>query len=283
MGVPYSLTVNCNSLLLQSGIAATALESIMGSIVNNRPVFLFVTGAWHPPACYESLRTELGTSGYECLIPQMPSMGHDTNGVTWEADKAKVLETAAPYFEDGREVVLVGHSYGGIPATVATEGQGVEERAAKGLKGGFRSIIFLAAFAVPVKGWDLLTTFGGEWPDWQNPGEAYTKNKLSTLNHIAFEKLYNDASEEEAKEIFAKVLPHSQDAFETGINFIASDITIPKTYLICENDLVFPLSLQEQLVRHTPGMKEMRIAAGHSPFLGKCPELSNLLIEIAES
>ncbi|EEU39014.1 uncharacterized protein NECHADRAFT_43023 [Fusarium vanettenii 77-13-4] len=256
----------------------------MGS-VSDKPVFLVVTGAWHPPVCYDSLKNELNRLDYECTIPQMPSMGHETHGVTWEADKAKVLETAEPYFEEGRELVLVGHSYGGIPATVATEGQGVHERAERGLKGGFRCIVFLAAFAVPVKGWDLLTTLGGVWPDWQNTQEAYTKasiHNLSTINEKGFQMLYNDTTEEEARKVYANVLPHSQDAFETGIDFIAADITIPKTYIICENDLIFPLTLQEKLVKLTPGVKERRIAAGHSPFLGKAPETCKILVEIAE-
>ncbi|KAI8668043.1 AB hydrolase-1 domain-containing protein [Fusarium keratoplasticum] len=225
----------------------------MGS-ANDKPVFLVVTGAWHPPVCYDSLKNELNRLGYECAIPQMPSMGYGTHGVTWEADKAKVLETAEPYFDEGREVVLVGHSYGGIPATVATEGQGVHERAERGLKGGFRSIVFLAAFA----------------------------NKQSTINEKGFQMLYNDTTEEEARKVYANLLPHSQDAFETGIDFIATDITIPKTYIICENDLIFPLALQEQLVKLTPGMKERRIAAGHSPFLGKSPETCKILVEITE-
>ncbi|KAM5354112.1 hypothetical protein ACJ41O_000762 [Fusarium nematophilum] len=254
----------------------------MGSVNTEKPLFLVVTGAWHPPACYEALKTELASLGYDCAIPQMPSMGHDAEGVTWEADKAKILETAAPYFEEGREVVLVAHSYGGIPATAATDGQGVQERAKRGLKGGFRSIVFVAAFAIPVKGWDLFTAVGKVWADWMNASEAYTKNKLSTLNEKAFEKLYNDTSEEEGRKVFAKVLPHSQDAFELGMDFTAVDITIQKTYLICENDLLFDPALQEQLVKLTPGMKEARLAAGHSPFLGKSPETANLLIEIGD-
>lgn len=147
----------------------------MGSIGKSEPVFLVVTGAWHPPACYEPLKTDLISLGYECIIPHMPSMGYGTNGVTWEADKAKIIEEATSYFDQGREVILVAHSYGGVPATVATEGQGTQERAARGLKGGFNSIIFVAAFAVPVRGWDLLATFGGAWPDWQDNCESYAK------------------------------------------------------------------------------------------------------------
>jgi hypothetical protein len=85
------------------------------------------------------------------------------------------LETAEQFFVQGREVVLIAHSYGGIPATAATQGQGVQERQAAGLNGGFHSIIFLAAFAIPVRGWDLITTFGGAYPPWLETSEKYTK------------------------------------------------------------------------------------------------------------
>ncbi|KAM0561362.1 hypothetical protein ACHAPJ_003242 [Fusarium lateritium] len=255
----------------------------MSSINNEKPVILIVTGAWHPPQCYEALKTELTALGYKCVIPLMPSMGHAARGVSWRDDKNKILGTAAPYFEEGRQVVLVGHSYGGIPSAASTQNEGVQERAARGLKGGFHSIIFLAAFAVPVRGWDLLTTLGGQWPEWQENQESYTKNKLSNINSKAFKLLYDDAtSEDQAKEAWANVLPHSQDAFETPIDFVAADITIPKTYLVCEKDKILPVLLQEQLVKSTPGLKEARMAAGHSPFVGKAAETAKLLVDIVE-
>ena len=78
------------------------------------------------------------------------------------------------------------------------------------------------------------------------------------------------------------LLPHSQDAFETGCNFIASDITIPKAFVICETDLVFPLALQETLVQSTPGIREVRMSAGHSPFVGKTEETAETLVRLVE-
>lgn len=149
--------------------------------MSDKPVLLFVTGAWHPPKCYDGLKSALIDLGYECVIPKMPTIGADSHGVTWEADKAKIIETSEPYFAEGREVVLIAHSYGGIPATAATEGQGISDRAEKGLKGGFHSIIFMAAFAIPVKGWDLITTFGGAYPEWLETGEKYTKVRKEKL------------------------------------------------------------------------------------------------------
>lgn len=140
-----------------------------------KPVLLVVAGAWHLPLVYSAFKSHIEKLNYDCVIPDLPTIGPDAIGLTWQADKSKIIETALPYFEAGREVVLIGHSYGGIPACAATEGHGVEERRKLGKRGGFRSIIFISAFVIPVKGWDLLTTFGGAWPDWQNVGEAYTK------------------------------------------------------------------------------------------------------------
>ncbi|KAK6715138.1 hypothetical protein SNK04_006069 [Fusarium graminearum] len=251
--------------------------------MSQKPVLLFVTGAWHPPKCYDVLKTALVDSGYEVVIPKMPSVGPGSHGVTWEADKAKIIETAEPLFAQGQEVVLIAHSYGGIPATAATQGQGVHERAQAGLKGGFQSIIFLAAFAIPVKGWDLITTFGGSYPGWLQAGEKYTKNQITNMkSEQARDCVYSGCSKEVMNAALEETQPHSQDAFETSLDFIASDITIPKTYIICENDQLLLLPLQEQLVDSTPGMKSARLVAGHSPFLEKTKETADVIVRVIE-
>ncbi|RBR19738.1 hypothetical protein FVER53590_13746 [Fusarium verticillioides] len=250
--------------------------------MSDKPVLLFIHGAWHPPKCYDAIKSALTNLNYQCIIPKLPSVGPESHGVTWEADKAKIIETAEPFFSKGREVVLIAHSYGGIPATAATEGQGTQDRAKRGLKGGFHSIIFLAAFAIPVKGWDLITTFGGAYPPWLQAGEKYTKNQITRMAEGARESVYSGCTEEAIDKALESTEPHSQDAFETSLDFIASDITIPKTYIICENDQLILLPLQEKLVESTPGMRSARLAAGHSPFVEKTEETAELIVDIVE-
>lgn len=150
---------------------------MMDICAGGKPIILLVTGAWHPPIFYASLQKDFERFGFECIIPHLPSMGasDEHRGVTWAEDKAKVLDAAVPVFKTGREIVLIAHSYGGVPACAATEGESIKERAKRGKLGGFRAIIFLAAFAIPCKGWDLLTTFGGKWPDWQDTAVPYSK------------------------------------------------------------------------------------------------------------
>lgn len=64
------------------------------------------------------------------------------------------------------------------------------------------------------------------------------KNQLITANDKAKHAFFNDMSPEEAQKWFDTLVPHSQDAFETGVDFVAADLTIPKAYVICELDQV---------------------------------------------
>lgn len=143
----------------------------------SKPTILIVHGAWcRPSPAYEPLRQQLQGLGYEChLVGSATSGGDEVRGATWERDVDNILAAALPLFDKGKELVVIAHSYGGVPAGVATRGQGVEERARKGKRGGFRQIIYVAAFAVPQKGLDLLAVFGGQWPPWADFTTPYTK------------------------------------------------------------------------------------------------------------
>ncbi|KAK3995732.1 Alpha/beta hydrolase fold-1 [Cladorrhinum sp. PSN332] len=210
-------------------------------------------------------------------------MGNDAVGVGWDADTDVLLKEAEPLFDQGKKVVLVGHSYGGIPATVATRNNGVAERAAAGLKGGFKHVVFLAAFALPAAGLSNLTAVPGEqWMPWHTvlEGEGGVKQQLF-VNDKAKPLLYNDLPPETAEEFYKALVPQSYAAVIQPVPFAVPDITIPKTYIVCERDAAFPVPLQEHLATAL-GFSKKTISAGHSPFASAPDELADLLISIAE-
>ncbi|KAJ0116753.1 hypothetical protein J7T55_009903 [Diaporthe amygdali] len=250
-----------------------------------KPAIIIVHGAWSLPSpSYEPLKQQLEGLGYECYLPHLRTSGagDDVRGQTWEADVKVILDTAQPLFDRGREVVIVAHSYGGIPGGAATAGNGVAERAAQGKPGGFKQIIYVAAFAIPAAGMDLLATFGGQWPPWADFAPAYSKNHAIKLKEEAKQVLFSDvqASPEAQAKYWDGVVTHSQDAFEKPVTFSAADITIPKSYLVCTQDQCVPGPLQEQLAESL-GFKAERIDAGHFPFLSqpdKCLEILKTMI-----
>lgn len=132
----------------------------------DKPVILLVHGAWHPPILYDSLKYALGARGCELLVPKLATVGLGKTGLSWDADVAMLLGIATPLFDQGRSVVLVGHSYGGIPACIATRGNGIDDRRAVGKRGGFSHLVFLCAFAMPARGMSVLSVSGGSWLPW---------------------------------------------------------------------------------------------------------------------
>lgn len=250
-----------------------------------KPAIIIVHGAWSlPDPSYTPLKRQLEGLGYECYLPHLRTSGHESEvrGQTWESDVEVILDTARPLFDAGREVVLVAHSYGGVPAGAATKGNGVADRAREGKAGGFRGIVYVAAFAIPAAGVDLFAVFGGQWPPWAEFAPAYSKNHAITLKEDAKQVLFSDVqgSPEELEKYWKGVVTHSQDAFEVPVTFSAADITIPKSYLICTQDQCVPGPLQEHLAQSL-GFKAERIDAGHFPFLSqpeKCLEILQTLI-----
>jgi len=271
-----------------------------------KPTFLLVPGAWHPPTAYAPLMQELESKGFETTSAVLETVGAHKGGKTWADDVNSILAVAEPLFNDGKEVILIVHSYGGIPGCAATKNQGVAERAARGLKGGFQEIFLIAAFAIPQAGLDGLKAMGGRYGDFCEHSEPYSQVKIPPpfrtsktevvvifanltksrallhLNSKAKNTFYQDIPNEQAEALLATLAPHSQDSMETPVDHAACDITIPKSYMICEKDNAIPLAAQEAWSSITPGFKVVRIDSSHSPFQSKPKECAELILATLE-
>lgn len=135
-----------------------------------KPVIAIVQGAWHRRPHYESFTQVLTSKGYTVLQPDNVTAGlvKAIKGKTHLDDVEVIRQTLQPSLDEGKKIVLVCHSYGGIPGSAATEGYQIHEREAKGLKGGIVHVIFVTSFALPVKGLSLLAAVGGTFGPFLN-------------------------------------------------------------------------------------------------------------------
>lgn len=145
-------------------ISSAVLPSKMSS---EPPTFLLAHGAWHQPHLYAPLKQALATLGYSLIVPALPTMGANAIGIGWDSDVKALLDSAEALFSQGKEIILVGHSYGGIPACIATRNNGVLERKSAGQRGGFRQIIFVCAFVMPAVGMSQASLMRHKLPPWQ--------------------------------------------------------------------------------------------------------------------
>lgn len=266
---------------------------------SEKPVFLLAHGAWHPPWMYQLLKEALAKLGYTLAVPALPTMGFNAKNIAWDADVEALLQTAEPLFAQGRKVVLIGHSYGGIPACIATRENGVAERQARGLDGGFLHIVFLCAFAMPSRGISQVELMQHQLPPWQ---EHITESgcivrllvdpqfvafgltieqKQLVVNEKTKSVLYNDLSTDMAETYYSCLVPQSHAALEKPVDFAVPDITIPKTYIICEDDKAFPTAAQHHWA-NSLGIKAASVSGGHTAFASVPDKLAATLAGVLE-
>jgi pimeloyl-ACP methyl ester carboxylesterase len=133
-----------------------------------KPTILLVHGAFCTPEFFGDLPSKLNALSYPVLTIQLPT-ADEIPGATVKSDVAAIHELILPELDQGKEIVIVAHSYGGIPGCASIEGLSVPDRALQGKQGGIRAILFIAAFALPKKGMcssdttALDPTFDNSW------------------------------------------------------------------------------------------------------------------------
>lgn len=140
---------------------------------SEKPTVLLVHGAWHDASCWDSVRAELKTLNYPTDAVQLKSSG---DFVTTHLEDTTIIRTALESLivSEGKKVILVMHSYGGIPGTNAVHGLEAAARQERGEKGGIIHCLFVAAFLVP-KGKGLIEMFP------EAPSYLYSDVSHSTL------------------------------------------------------------------------------------------------------
>ena len=130
-----------------------------------KPTFLLVPGAWHLPDIYSDVIDSLSAHKYPTVGLPLPSAGAMPPNMSFDEDVNAIRASLTKLVEtEEKEVILVVHSYTGMPGTEAPKGLGKKEREEKGLKGGVVRLVFIMAFAMP-EGFQP-TAGGAQMPEW---------------------------------------------------------------------------------------------------------------------
>lgn len=81
----------------------------------SKPAFVFVPGAWHGPEVFQEVAASLAEKGYPSAIVSLASVGAKPPLAGFEKDVEAVEKTVEELINAGEDVVLVMHSYGGLP------------------------------------------------------------------------------------------------------------------------------------------------------------------------
>ncbi|KAL2848073.1 Alpha/beta hydrolase fold-1 [Aspergillus pseudoustus] len=228
---------------------------------SQKPTLIFAPGAWYPTTAFTPLTTILESHGYTCHTIAFPSIQQATTVTDLSADIAAVRALVEPEVQKGNDVVIIVHSWAGLPVNSALTG--LEKTSSEGGKGGVVKLVFISAF-IPEIGQSLVSAFGG------TPAPWYVRDELNGTVSAAtpFDLFFHDVPNGE--EWAGKLRPH---AWATKISPAtgAAYQAIPSLYLHCEHDRAIPIEIQKLMVEkaRSQGAKiaTESIATGHTPWL----------------
>lgn len=120
--------------------------------------FYAVPGAWHGPECFEPVANVLKQSGYDSTYITLKSVGATPPVKGFEPDVELVRNSVQQLLDEGKDVVLVMHSYGGAPGQQAA-GELKES------KGKLIRMAWITAFVFQ-EGQTLMAMLGGNPLPW---------------------------------------------------------------------------------------------------------------------
>lgn len=157
----FSLLAKCCAFCLQRNPALhLLLLAFLGYIHANRmskPSILIVPGSFTPGHAYNNLVEKVAARGYDIRALQMPSVRLETESPTARMppsmyeDAAFIASQATALADEGKDVVIISHSYGGVPTTECVKGLAKDARQKLGKQGGIVRLAYMTSL-VPALG-----------------------------------------------------------------------------------------------------------------------------------
>ncbi|KAJ5175141.1 alpha/beta-hydrolase [Penicillium canariense] len=231
----------------------------------SKPSIIFAPGAWYPPTAFDPIIKKLNGHSYNCHTIAFPSVQQSTTVQDLQPDIAAVRSLVEQEADAGQDVLVVSHSWAGLPVNSALDGLKKADREQSGKKGGVVKLVFIAAF-IPRVGESLIGAFGGIPPPWY-VGDV---EQGTVTASDPFTLFFHDVADGQE---WAKTLrPHAWSTKNAPATS-AAYMDIPSSYLLCVDDRALPLAVQQLMVdraqRKGAIIETEKISAGHSPWLAQ--------------
>lgn len=116
---------------------------------------------WHHASCFDDIATILQERGYFFISQDAPGIAPvDASEMTVELDSRSLRDNILiPLVSQGKDIILLMHSYGGIYGSDAVRGLSKTERILNKQEGGVAGLIYVSA-VTPSVGRSLMDMLG---------------------------------------------------------------------------------------------------------------------------
>jgi pimeloyl-ACP methyl ester carboxylesterase len=222
------------------------------------PTFVICHGAWSSGWAWKKMRPLMRAAGHELITPSCTGLGERSHlahpGINLDShiqDLLQVLE-----FEDLRDVVLLGHSYGGMVAT------GVADRAASRI----RQLVYLDAF-VPRHGESAMSL---QPPAVQNRMAQLVRSQGEGWR-VPANPLPPDTAADDVAWANPRRVMQPLKCFEQPITLTGAAEDLPRAYIYCTRSGPGDVFRQfADRVKNAAGWCYTEMDASHNPHI-TCP------------
>lgn len=235
--------------------------------------FVLVHGGGHGGWCYQKVARLLQAKGHAVYAPSLPGMGEHTHQLNPNIDLDMHIDDVVNllFYEDLKDAIIVGHSYGGMVIT------GVADRATDRV--GHR--VYLDA-AYPEDGQSLLDHAPGQIGPQREM--MWTENGVDLVMQPSPEMtaMLGVTEPELAKWTTERLTPQPWKCFEQKLVLRneAAMRAIPESHLICTQTIHF--RDMERLKANSEG-RVMDVDTGHNLMLTEPQWVADRLEEIASA
>jgi len=229
--------------------------------------FALVHGGAHGGWCWELVVPELERLGHSVVAPDLPFENEEAGARAWADTVVDALEG------EGDDVVVVGHSLGGMTVPVVASLRPV------------RRMVFLAAM-VPVPGMVYLDYLATE-PDAVTFSTATSlgQGELPELGAAgvdwaaARDGFYQDCPEPVARRAWERLRPQSMTVFTERCP-IEVWPDVPSTYILMTDDRAVNPAWSRRVAKDRIGADLIELGGSHSPFYSRPVELAQVLADL---
>jgi pimeloyl-ACP methyl ester carboxylesterase len=232
--------------------------------------FLLIHGSWHGAWCWRRLTPLLEASGNRVLAVDLPAHGVDqtlARKATLDG-YARAIELMAQ--QSSEPPILVAHSMGGMPATLA---------AARSPQ-LFSALIYIAAF-VPLRNDSLFKLFGA---DRGSKLRAAVRPGLFTLKVAPDDAraiFYGQCDEEDVRAAITCLRPDPLRPMWARLG-IEPNVVLPRYYVECTRDQAISIDAQRAMCLRAGIQHIISMDTDHSPFLSRSAALAGHLCQLAQ-
>ena len=234
--------------------------------------FVLVHGAWQAPFVWEAVKQSLEKNKQHVIVVELPAHGDDNTSpasVSIDVYRDKVI--AACQNVKGK-IVLVGHSMGGVVITAVAEK----------VPASIEKLIYVGAF-IPANGQSLADLAFTDAESHLGPSLIPSKDQLTldVKRENVIDIFCQDAPANVQQLVLQKFRVEPAIPFANKLELSANYAGVDKYYIHTAMDHAIGMELQNKMVMAANISKTYSINTGHSPFLSKPGELTDLLLAIA--